>query len=131
MIGYYEDCAGKYHGFLQNAGQFYSFDFVGAVGTTISSGINGIAQAVGSYGTTGSLGFTLSLIPSLTPPLWAASSFSTISYLGSNTTDATGMNNNGQVVGVYLDSNNQGFSFLYDSNTNTYSTITNAGWLNF
>jgi len=41
-----------------------------------------------------------------------------------------GNNNNGQVVGSYDLSGSGPFGFLYDSNTNTYTTISNPGWYN-
>jgi hypothetical protein len=128
VIGYYEDTAGNFHGFLQNSSQYYSFDFQGGAGLTIARGSNGIAQAVGSYGGSGgnSQGFRLQL----TPPQWTAGSFKSLSYPGANLTFATGMNNNGQVVGYYLPSGSGPFAFLYDSNTNAYSTISNSGWFN-
>jgi probable HAF family extracellular repeat protein len=130
VIGYYEDTAGNFHGFLQSAGKFYSFDYVGAVGLTTVRGINGITQAVGWYwpSLTGSpQGFGAQLTPSQGPPLeWTAGSFGSISYPGSSIVYAMGMNNNGQAVGYYYNPNGP-FAFLYDSNTSTYSTISNSG----
>jgi hypothetical protein len=39
------------------------------------------------------------------------------------------MNNTGQAVGYYYNPNGP-FAFLYDSNADSYSTISNAGWFN-
>jgi hypothetical protein len=128
VIGYYDDTAGNLHGFLQNSGQYYSFDYQGAAGVTVVRGTNGLAQVVGIYGASNNTtqGFTLQL----TPPQWTAGSFNALSYPGANLTFAMGMNNNGQAVGSYYPIGSGPFAFLYDSNTKAYGTISNSGWFN-
>lgn len=126
VIGYYEDTGGNLHGFLQSGGQFYSFDYQGAAGSTVAKSTNGIAQVVGIYGPSNNTtqGFTLQL----TPPQWTAGSFNSLSYPGANFTFANEMNNNGQIVGYYLPSGMGPFACLYDSNTSQYTTVSNSGW---
>jgi len=130
VIGYYEDTAGNFHGFLQNAGQFFSFDYQGAVGLTTVRSINGIAQATGWYWPSPSSFYPQGFTLQLTPPLWTAGSFTSLSYPGASITYAMGTNNNGQTVGFYYLSTGGSFAFLFDSNTSAYSTVSNSGWLN-
>jgi photosystem II stability/assembly factor-like uncharacterized protein len=118
VTGYYEPgSGGDFHGFLQSAGQFYSFDNLSG-GSTIARAINGITEVVGPDFTS-----------QLTPPQWIAGSFASLSYPGAEYTYANGMNNNGQVVGSYWPAAGGFFPFLYDSNTNAYGTISHTGWL--
>jgi probable HAF family extracellular repeat protein len=39
------------------------------------------------------------------------------------TSFANGINNKGQIVGIYIDSNRNQYGFLYNTNSGTYATI--------
>jgi probable HAF family extracellular repeat protein len=100
VVGYYIDAAQNAHGFLYSGGTYTTLDVPGASGT-LANGINDSGQIVGCYGVAG-------------PPdeygrptgtthgfLFTRGSYATIDPPGSTDTQAYGINNAGQIVGVY------------------------------
>jgi probable HAF family extracellular repeat protein len=99
------------HGYIDDHGRFTQIDDPSATLGTALEGINNQNQAVGVYGDElGTHGF-----------LYDNGKFSTIDVPGSTFTEARGINDLGQIVGDYQDSNGSVYGFV-DTN-GTISTI--------
>lgn len=110
IAGFYLTGGLASHGFLLNDGAFSTYDFTTADCCTDFHAINNLSQVVG-YG--GSVSF-----------LFIAGTFSTISVPGSTFTNASGINDAGQIVGDTLISNvEQGFLLTGSS----FTLIPNVG----
>jgi probable HAF family extracellular repeat protein len=104
---------GVYHGFLYNANtRQFSIDPYGGLPP---AGINGTGQVVGIGG-----GGNTSL-------LYSNGTYTTIAFPGAYATIATGINNNGQVVGYYNLQPSIFHSFLYDLNNGAYTSFDYPG----
>jgi probable HAF family extracellular repeat protein len=110
VVGSYIDSSNNEHSFLYNANtQQFSTDYY----SLIPYSINGTGQVVGVFGT-GSL-------------LYSNGSYTPIAFPSALGTTATGINNNGQIVGYYIDSSNVFHSFLYDLNNGVYTSFDYPG----
>ena len=114
IAGRYTSTDGKSHVFLLSNGQFTSIDFPGAFDTAPAAipfvGINAPGDSVSSYcdgapctpASNGKVhGFLLT-----------EGEFTSIDFPGAFLTAASGINNRGDIVGVYVDTNRQGHGFL-------------------
>lgn len=101
IIGIYGDAAGNLHGFTRHPdGSFQNFDFPGA-DNTLPWKVNDVGQAVGGYFTNfPQHGFVLASAGSANGPTLASNYFS-FDYPDSRATAARGINNSGQIVGLY------------------------------
>jgi probable HAF family extracellular repeat protein len=102
IVGYYVDGSGVQHGFLYSNGTYATFDDpLATSGVTRPYGINNAGQIVGFYtDNTGEHGF-----------LYSNGTYTTLDDpLGVGTTDALGINNEGQIVGN---------GFIYSNGTYT------------
>jgi uncharacterized membrane protein len=102
VVGGYTGPDGTVHGYLWDRGRFTTIDVPGAV--TTAQGINDLGQIVG-YTTadldlTGARGFLLAK--------GVRGPFTPVSVPAAPRTIANGLNNHGQVVGVYEDPNATG-----------------------
>jgi hypothetical protein len=122
IVGWYVDSGGNMHGFVDDGGAFTSLDFPGAA-SSAAAGINDSGTIVGSYGGptiydsqfdfyffTGNNGFVYSggLFNSLNMPT------------GSTFGRLAGINNNGAIVGYYLDAASHAHGVLYTSGAQSY-----------
>jgi photosystem II stability/assembly factor-like uncharacterized protein len=118
IVGYhYLQSDSSEFGFQDNAGVFTSINFPGAV-LTASLGINDSGWNVGWYKTSGNS-------PTYPAYLDKAGTFISLIPPGSVLTGnllASGVNDAGMVVGSYVDSSSNEHSFLYNANTNQFST---------
>jgi len=55
--------------------------------------------------------------------LFNGSTLTSLEFPGSSFTQAFGLNNDGQVVGTYIDSSGVMHGFVYDVNTGTFETV--------
>jgi len=114
IAGRYTSTDGKSHVFLLSNGEFTSIDFPGAFDTAPAAipfvGINAPGDIVSSYcdgapctpASNGKVhGFLLT-----------EGEFTSIDFPGAFLTAASGINNRGDIVGVYVDTNRQGHGFL-------------------
>lgn len=103
VVGQFTDAGGVDHGFVYEEESFCRLDYPGATGTNIL-GINNLGQMVGMFTTlTGTSGFVYDR-GTFSPPL---------TYPGAaNLTVANGMNDRGEIVGVYQDATPGEHSFL-------------------
>ncbi len=114
-VGFYNDAGGNAHGFEYNIadGAFAEIDVAGATATTVT-GINN-AGVLSGFDVVGGVteGFidNAGTITQLTGPA------------GATFTQALGLNNEGQVVGDYMDANGNTHGFVYNTGTGTYATI--------
>jgi hypothetical protein len=127
IVGFYNDGT-QYHGFTYIGGSYTTFNAPGATGGTLVDGINNLGWIVGAYiDSAGEHGF-------LDNPALPAS-FETIDYPSAipgvisspNTggTEVLGINDQGEMVGAYVDS--QGLhGFSYDGTTFTPINDPNA-----
>ena len=107
IVGAYRDTGGKLHGFLDVGGTFSTIDFPDATFTQIIS-INKSGQIVGNYGIGASThGF-------LANPPYGVANFTTINvpFIGAQNTIAHGLNDSGQIVGMWKNSGGTNHSFL-------------------
>jgi probable HAF family extracellular repeat protein len=104
VVGQFTDARGVEHGFVYEEESFCQLDYPGATGTNIL-GINNLGQMVGMFTTpTGTYGFLYDR-GTFSPPL---------TYPGAgNFTVANGINDRGEIVGVYQDATPGEHSFLY------------------
>lgn len=113
--GFYNDADGNPHGFEYDiaTGGFTEVDVSGATATTVT-GINnaGVLSGIDVVGgvTEGFIDDN-GTITQLTGPA------------GASMTQALGLNNEGQVVGDYMDANGNTHGFVYSVGTGTYTTI--------
>lgn len=108
IVGYYDDAAGKAHGFRwdspYNNSSFTTIDCSGAVGVQLA-GINDSGKIVGVYSTTTEAhGF-----------LYDDGVCKPFNYTGATMTAPTEINNEGQIVGVYYDTADKAHGFLLDN----------------
>lgn len=94
IVGYYYDADANAHGFLLDHGVYTELDFPGAISTQ-ACGINDSGEIVGDFANAGEIiqPFVLEGGEYTAPGPVANSSFSI----------ALGINNKGQIVGIYLD----------------------------
>ncbi len=107
IVGVYTDGGGHDHGFLLQRGKFTTIDFSGATDTWLL-GINDKGQMVGSYGTAVVVGFQVNH-----GFLLSGGAFTTIDvpFASAAATLLYKINNSGQAVGFYLDTNSTYFGF--------------------
>jgi hypothetical protein len=99
IVGSYFD-GSQYHGFVKDSNGFTSIDYPGGPDTQ-AKGINDNGLIVGLYqGSSGVPPNPSYLVPNL-GFLKDGANFTTLSFPGAFTTDATGINNNGLIVGQY------------------------------
>ena len=94
VVGDYRDSSGKFHGFFWDAGLFLTIDVPFPEATlTGPNGINNVGQIVGFYNdnTGGRHGF-----------LYDRGNFISIDFPGAQHTSLTDINDDGQIVGVYV-----------------------------
>jgi probable HAF family extracellular repeat protein len=90
IVGEYTG-GGAVHGFLYSGGTYVTLDDPLATGLTAAFDINNLGQIVGSYfNNTGTHGFLLT-----------GGTYITLDVVGATSTQATGINDNGQIVGYY------------------------------
>jgi YVTN family beta-propeller protein len=101
VLGLYADIASNLHGFTRHPdGHFQNFDFPGA-DNTLPWKLNDLGQAVGGYFTNfPQHGFVLKDAADADGPASASNYFS-FDYPDSRVTGARGINNEGQIVGIY------------------------------
>ncbi len=126
IVGSYVDSLSDQHGFLYSGGAFTTIDvtFAGAT-TTTALGINDLGQIVGAWvdgsgivhGFVDKAGtFTSIDDPNVAP---CPSNICLISQL----TAATGINRNGEIVGIWQDSGGVIHGFTLDPTLTTYMTV--------
>jgi len=101
IVGFYGDAAGNTHGFIRHPdAQFQNFDFPGA-DTTFAWKINDWGQVVGGYLTNFPQdAFVLTEAAEAEGPASTSNYFS-FDYPDSQATAGRGINNHGQIVGLY------------------------------
>jgi len=101
IIGFYGDAAGNVHGFTRHPdGHFQNFDFPGA-DITFAWKVNDLGQLAGQYTTNfPGHGFVLTNAGDDDGRMSASNYFS-FDYPDSQGTAARGINNDGQIVGLY------------------------------
>jgi probable HAF family extracellular repeat protein len=113
IVGDYRDSSNNTHGFLYSSGTYTTIDGPGAQFGTFLTGINDSGQIALTY-FTGSANSAYRWTPSCTG--YASQSL----RIGSNSTDAGGINNKGQIAGYYQTPNYGGLLWNSDG---TYSTF--------
>ena len=106
------------HGFLDQYGHFTAIDVPGASLTTGASGINNFGEIVGNFflsNTNGVHGFINN-----------AGAYTQLDFPGATLTEANGVNDLGQVVGLYEDAANNRHGYLYDHGTFTSIDVPGA-----
>lgn len=112
IVGQFDDAQGAGHGFVCEDGSFCQLDYPDASSTNVL-GINNLGQMVGMFGTlTATSGFLYDR-GTFSPPLAFPGS--------SNLTIANGINDRGEIVGVYQSAAPGEHSFLLKANK--YSTL--------
>ncbi len=110
VVGWYMDSAGKQHGYLLSAGSFTSIDYPGAMVSVIARGINDQGDIVGTH-------IDAAGLPGGGPRgyLLRAGAFTDVNYPGHLNTIPQRINNAGQIVGCYHDTDTMGtmHSFLF------------------
>ena len=112
LAGYYQDAAGRFHGFELVNGVYSTIDPPGSIATGGPGGIIGInsREMVGFYrvaratmpcGCDGQRGF-----------IYKQGAYSTIDVPGAISTNVTGINSRGDLVGVYQDANGRRHGFV-------------------
>src|ERR1700694_729372 len=92
------------HGFVYDGTNYTTLDYP-AASNTVATGINSAGQVVGYY--TGNHGF-----------LYSHGSYTPVNYpLTASTTQPRAINDSGQIVGTYFDSNNKEHGFLDSGGT--------------
>ena len=135
IVGAYYDSGNVLHGFLYSNGTYTTLNdpLASSASTpqpnplllvgTVANGINNLGQIVGTYydsnGLTHGFLYSNGTYTTLDDPLAVSVSQVVSRFSG---TQATGINNLGQIVGVYFDSSNVSHGFLYSNGT--YTTIT-------
>jgi probable HAF family extracellular repeat protein len=116
IVGRYHNGTGT-HGFLYNGGIYSTLDVPSAT-LTAASGINSSGVVVGTYrNASGAHGF-------IYDPSNMANPFTTLDApLAFGDTEATGVNDAGQVVGLYIDVDNAIHGFLYNPNGGGYTIL--------
>lgn len=111
IAGYYFDTSMNSHGFTWNKGTITTIDYGNGYPNTYLSGINDSGVIVGGYGTNMTIG-------SISYPwehgfLYSSGTFSTFDapFGDVQVTQPWGMNNNGEVVGGYVDSQGMLYGF--------------------
>ena len=104
VVGQFTDAGGVAHGFVYEEESFCQLDYPGATATQIL-GINNLGQMVGMFTTLIATSGFLYDRGTFSPPL---------TYPGAgNLTAANGINDRGEIVGVYQDAKPGDHSFLY------------------
>jgi hypothetical protein len=105
VTGYYQDGSGGLHGYVLQNGEFTSFDVPGAVHSQ-GFGINNHGDIVGAFDT-GDINTSLGFV-------FRSGHYTAFEVPGSapSTTAALGLNDEGQIVGIYADSQGNSFGFL-------------------
>jgi probable HAF family extracellular repeat protein len=116
IVGTYFNSGSGEHGFLYSGGNYLTIDVPGSGNSyTHANGINDSVQIVGHYSGSGKVyGF-----------LYDGGSYTTLNVPGSIQTIASGINNAGQVVGLYADSSNRNHGYLYSGGA--YTTLNVPG----
>jgi uncharacterized membrane protein len=109
IVGAYGDAAGHDQGFLLTGGSFSTIGFPGATDTVVN-GINDKGEMTGNYGNSSvTFGFLENHGFTFTGGTFTSLD---VSFAGVGMTEALGINNSGQVVGIYLDNNGTYFGFI-------------------
>jgi autotransporter-associated beta strand protein len=114
IVGFFN--SGNYHGFLYDNGVYTQLDAPGATQGTSAYGINDHGQIVGGVNG-GPQGW-----------LYSGGVYTTVSVPGASGTRPFGINNAGQIVGLYDDGNGGEFGFVRSGDT--YTTIAVPGATN-
>ncbi|NOT85889.1 MAG: hypothetical protein HOP02_14160, partial [Methylococcaceae bacterium] len=112
VAGVFYDDKGS-HGFIYNGTDYTTLDAPKATNGTFAYGINAKGQVVGDYvDGTGKHGF-----------VYDNGSYTTLDNPNGFDTNATGINNNGQVTGNFRIGTTGIYGFMYDLASNTYTTL--------
>lgn len=91
VVGFYQNAAGNFSGFIDTGGNISSFQFPGSTSTQ-ALGINNMGNIVGTY--TAANGNTLGFLD-------RGGAFTTLDPFGSTSVTANGINDSGHIVGFY------------------------------
>lgn len=121
IVGAYVDASGVSHGFILSGGQYRNMDFPGAAGTSLTSinpagEITGFSCAVASCATGPFQSFTLSKF----------GAFDGFNPPGSDNSQATVVNPNGDVVGAFEDSSGAVHGYILNHGTFTTNDFPGA-----
>jgi len=109
ISGDYADAAGIFHGFIDNNGAFSAINYPGAVNTVTNGGINNTNLLVGSYSNGGGLNAYVD----------SNGVFTSLNVPSASTSGASGINDQGQIVGWGIN----GSYFAFVLNGNVYTTF--------
>jgi uncharacterized membrane protein len=118
IVGAYQVPGDGYHGFLLSSGSYTTLDspFTMPGPNTIASGVNDVTQVVGyNFRDRFLVGFLLS-----------GGTYTMLFVPGARDTMPGGINNPGQIVGTYTDSDRIGHGFQLDGGTYTFFGPTNT-----
>jgi probable HAF family extracellular repeat protein len=122
IVGWYVDSGGNMHGFLYNGGTFSSLDFPGAA-SSAAGGINDSGTIVGTYGgpTVFWRYFEWYYFLGYHGFVYSGGVFNSFDFpTGSSYGGIAGINNNGAIVGYYVDAANHSHGVLYPAGNQAY-----------